>query len=132
MRRPRLPSAAFALCLSALAACHSHYREPARDAGDPAGPWGASLAPEERARLAATDALILAELSSAPDAARLDADARALGLSGAGELAAALERDCLEPSEVGRFASASGVGERTAESYLEARFGAAACGASAR
>jgi hypothetical protein len=131
MRFSWIPTAALALALAALSGCHSHWTEPATDA-DPAGPWGASLDPAERARLIETDALIRAEISAAPQAARLDGDARALGMTDARELAAVLDGDCLRSADVGRFAAARGLGAETAARYLDARFGAATCGASSR
>jgi len=121
------------LAAAALCACHSHYRKAPMDAADPAGPWGAGLESGERARLIETDGLIRGELSvDAWSLERLDMDARALGLSGAAELTAALERDCLEPEEIGKFAAARGLSEETAERYLAARFDAGTCGAPAR
>jgi hypothetical protein len=133
MRSLSSRSRAWILAIVALAGCHAHSRKPKTDA-DPAGAWGADLPPAERARLIEADARIQAELAAASvglPTERLDADARALGLSGAAELEAALDRDCLAPGEAARFAAASGVSAPTAARYLTARFGAAVCAASA-
>lgn len=131
MRHSRAAAATLALAV-ALGACHPHYTKPPNDAADPAGAWGEGLDGGERARLIETDARILAEASafarSAADAARLEADARELGLSSGRELLGIVDRGCLEPEDVGRFAVARGVGTETAARYLSERFGVGACG----
>jgi hypothetical protein len=56
-----------------------------------------------------------------PGSARLDSAARELGFSGGGELVALAERDCLEGSDLERFAAARSLSPATAADYLRWR-----------
>jgi len=120
------------LAAAVLSSCHTHYGRPKTDAevgALAANSW-------ERLKLEETEALIGREYAAAQDGAsdreRLDRGARELGLTDASELFAILGRDCAEPGEIARFAAARGLSAPTAARYLETRFGAAACGSTAR
>jgi hypothetical protein len=132
MRRSVFAALASVLALgaAALTGCHTHYRKPKTDLGALAA--GAA----ERESLEETDTLIAEEAdamlaSGGADRARLDRDARELGLSGAPELLEILDRDCAQDGEIARFASARGMSAGTAERYLAARFDVAVCGSAA-
>jgi hypothetical protein len=110
-----------------LAGCHT---DP--DCAAPTGPLDAASYGAESEAVAAADAFIQRELGAARaangwDPARLDAAARTMGFSGAGEAAALVSRGCLEPSGLAHFAAARGLSAAAAGGYLRTRFDLRVC-----
>lgn len=91
--------------------------------------WTPAAYGSEADAVAATDAYIAEQVRLEMDRppAELDAAARALGASGAAELAALRERNCLTGENLARFAAARGLRPSTASEYLADRFGIAPC-----